>query len=60
MFPMLEMSGHRAAFINEVLYIYNNANPISDRKIDRELQRQLEMDIRGRARYHRLDQPIER
>ena len=59
MFPLLEMSGHRATFINEVLYIYNNANPISDCKIDRELQRQLEMDIRGRARYRRLDQPID-
>jgi len=60
MFPLLEMSGHRATFINEVLYIYNNANPINDCKIDRELQRQLEMDIRGRARYRRLDQPIDR
>jgi glycosyltransferase involved in cell wall biosynthesis len=56
MFPLLEMSGHRATFINEVLYIYNNANPISDCKIDRELQRQLEMDIRGRTRYRRIDQ----
>ncbi len=60
MFPLLEMSGHRSAFINEVLYIYNNANPISDSKIDRELQRQLEMHIRGRATYRRLDQPIDR
>ena len=60
MFPLLEMSGHRAKFINEVLYIYNEANPISDCKLDRELQRQLEMNIRGRASYRRLEQPIAR
>lgn len=54
MFPLLEMSGRRATFINEVHYIYNSANPINDWKIDRELQRQLEMEIRGRARYRRL------
>ena len=57
MFPMLEMSGHRAKFINEVLYIYNTANPISDYKVDRELQRSLEAAIRGQRRYDRLREP---
>ena len=60
MFPLLEMSGHRARFIDEVLYVYNDTNPISDCKIDRELQRRLEINIRGRAAYRRLDQPIVR
>jgi glycosyltransferase involved in cell wall biosynthesis len=57
MFPMLEMSGHRAKFISEVLYIYNAANPINDCKVDRQLQRSLEMAIRTRKRYDRLDGP---
>jgi glycosyltransferase involved in cell wall biosynthesis len=54
MFPLLEMSGHRAHFNPEVLYIYNAANPISDYKIDRGLQRQLETNIRSRTSYRRL------
>lgn len=54
MFPMLEMSGYRARFINEVLYIYNASNPISDCKTDRELQRSLEAAIRMQKRYDPL------
>jgi glycosyltransferase involved in cell wall biosynthesis len=51
MFPMLEMAGHRAKFISEVLYVYNAVNPISDHKADRQLQRNLETVIRLRKRY---------
>lgn len=58
MFPMLEMSGLRAKYISEVLYIYNAANPINDHKVDRELQRSLEMKIRGQRRYERLVEPV--
>jgi glycosyltransferase involved in cell wall biosynthesis len=54
MFPMLEMSGHRAKFLSEVLYVYNSANPISDCKVDRHLQRSLETVIRTQKRYDRL------
>jgi glycosyltransferase involved in cell wall biosynthesis len=54
MFPMLEMSGYRAKFISEVLYIYNEANPINDCKVDRPLQRSLETVIRMQKRYDRL------
>jgi glycosyltransferase involved in cell wall biosynthesis len=54
MFPMLEMSGHRAEFINDVLYIYNTANPINDSKVNRQLQRNLEMAIRVQKKYDRL------
>ncbi len=55
MFPMLEMSGHRAKFISEVLYIYNAANPLNDCKVDRQLQRSLETVIRMQKRYDRLE-----
>ena len=33
MFPMLEMAGNRQEFIKDVLYVYNDQNPISDHKI---------------------------
>jgi glycosyltransferase involved in cell wall biosynthesis len=58
MFPMLEMSGRRAQFIHEVLYIYNAANAISDYKVDRQLQRNLETAIRKQERYARLHEPV--
>ena len=54
MFPMLEMAGHRAKFISDILYIYNSANPISDSKVNRQLQRDLEAIIRLQKRYDRL------
>jgi glycosyltransferase involved in cell wall biosynthesis len=54
MFPMLEMSGHRAKFIGDVLYIYNAANPLNDSRVNRQLQRKLETIIRLRKRYDRL------
>jgi glycosyltransferase involved in cell wall biosynthesis len=54
MFPMLEMSGYRAKFISDVLYIYNAANPINDSKVNRQLQYNLETIIRSRKRYDRL------
>jgi glycosyltransferase involved in cell wall biosynthesis len=55
MFPMLEMARHRAKFVNEVLYIYNAVNPISDCKVDRQLQRSFEAAIRERKRYDRIE-----
>jgi glycosyltransferase involved in cell wall biosynthesis len=54
MFPMLEMSGHRAKFISDVLYTYNAANPINDSKVNRQLQQNFEMVIRTQKRYDRL------
>jgi glycosyltransferase involved in cell wall biosynthesis len=54
MFPMLEMSGPRAKFIREVLYIYNAENPLNDFKVNRALQRHLERVIRRQQRYDRL------
>jgi hypothetical protein len=47
MVPMLEMCGEgQFEFIPEVLYIYNDGNPINDHKVDR--QKQIDMDQRIR------------
>jgi hypothetical protein len=55
MFPMLEMAGHRAKFIPDILYTYNAANPINDAKVNRALQRQCETAIRQQKPYDRLE-----
>lgn len=52
MFPMLEMAseGH-FQFINEVLYIYNIQNSISDIKVDEAMQKRLSWIIRDKTVY---------
>lgn len=54
MFALMEMAGHRARFVPEVLYLYNRANPINDDKVDRSAQLRAEFEIRCKARYGRL------
>lgn len=50
-FPLLELSGFHTAFIEEVLYVYNEATPHNDYKI--HLRNQLHCDkvIRSRTKY---------
>lgn len=55
MFPMIEMAGERHAFMNEVTYIYNMANPISDQLVHTALQNKLDKFIRSMPPYQRLD-----
>jgi glycosyltransferase involved in cell wall biosynthesis len=62
MIPLLEMCApHQkngklhAQFIPDIIYIYNNRNPLSDYRIDRELQYYLETIIRGKTPYEPLD-----
>ena len=51
MFPMLEMAGDRQAFIKDLLYVYNDQNPISDHKIRRREQISAAKEIRNKNRY---------
>ena len=51
MFPMLEMAGNRQEFLNELLYVYNDQNPISDHKIRRKEQILAAKEIRRKRRY---------
>ena len=55
MWPMAEMCGpdHFCA-INEVLYIYNRLNPLSDDRVHRADQLTTEQSIRGSNSYERL------
>tara|TARA_R110002096_G_scaffold410195_1_gene609774 strand:+ start:17 stop:2599 length:2583 start_codon:yes stop_codon:yes gene_type:complete len=54
MFPMLEMAGHKAKFISDILYVYNLGNPLNDHKIDNAFQLKLEKQIRAKERYPRI------
>ncbi len=53
MFPMLEMAGPRQEFVSEILYSYNDSNPISDHKIKRKEQILAAKEIRQKKRYKR-------
>lgn len=54
MFPMIEMAGYHVRFIPEILYIYNDANPISYHH-DPSHQRKLEAYLRTLPRYEKLE-----
>lgn len=54
MFPMIEMAGERHQFISDIMYIYNDANSISDHHVSRQLQAYLAQIIKKKTRYKRL------
>jgi len=46
MFPILEMAGHEKTVFNDtILYIYNRDNPISDDKVDQQLQWSVHKEV---------------
>ena len=52
MLPMVEMSAnHHYKFVEEVLYLYNDGNPLSDHVKDKSFQRKLDLEIRAKPRY---------
>jgi glycosyltransferase involved in cell wall biosynthesis len=57
MFPMLEMAGGRFAFIDQILYIHNQANPLNDFKVNSKQQVYFERHIRNLPRYQPLACP---
>tara|TARA_R110002012_G_scaffold237633_1_gene411355 strand:- start:13 stop:765 length:753 start_codon:yes stop_codon:yes gene_type:complete len=54
MFPMLEMSGNRAKYIKDVMYVYNRQNPLNEDKINHPVQIAEEQEIRYKKKYKRL------
>ena len=51
MLPMLEMAGPRIRFVPDILYVYNNENPINDSKVNARLQLSLDREIRNKSAY---------
>lgn len=58
MVPMIEMSGGRFKCIDEVLYIYNAVNPISDMRIAGHMQGMIRDRLFVMNPYKPLAQPI--
>ena len=54
MFPMLEMSGNKSRYIDDIMYVYNLTNPINDHKVNHNLQQRLESEIRNKKPYKNL------
>ena len=48
---MLEMAGNRQEFLQDLLYVYNDQNPISDHKIRRKEQILAAKEIRRKKIY---------
>ena len=55
MFPMLEMAGNRQEFMDQVLYVYNDCNPISDHNIRRKSQIIAAKEIRIKKKYKKKE-----
>tara|TARA_R110002110_G_scaffold240307_2_gene456508 strand:+ start:1120 stop:1875 length:756 start_codon:yes stop_codon:yes gene_type:complete len=54
-FPMLEMAGHRAKYVEDVLYIYNRQNPLNEDKINHPVQLSEEREVRLKDKYDLLE-----
>ena len=55
MFPMFEMSGmEHYKFISEILYIYNESNPLNDHKVNMSSVMKTVNKIRGKQKYQKI------
>mgnify|MGYP003677573121 FL=1 len=54
-FPMLEMSGPRAHYVSDILYIYNRDNPLNEDKVDHSVQLGEEAYVRQKEKYNRRE-----
>jgi len=58
MFPMIEMARDHFTFIPNILLMYNAANSLNDHKVSKALQRRVDLTIRARPRYEKLENPF--
>ena len=55
MFPMLEMAtDEHYRFIDDVMYVYNEENPINDHKVDLTMVNDIAIKIRSKKPYNKL------
>ena len=55
MFPMLEMSGHRSHYVEEVLHVYNRSNPLNEDKVNHQKILLSEQRIRKMPKYKEVE-----
>ena len=53
--PFVEMAGHHGRYIHDILYVYNNENPIQDYKVNVNRQAAMDRFIRSKPRYARIE-----
>ena len=54
-FPMLEMAGPKAKYVEDILYIYNRSNPLNEDKINHNVQLTEEQEVRRKQKYSLLE-----
>jgi hypothetical protein len=53
---MLEMAGvEKVAFNDTILYIYNRNNPISDDKVNQQLQWDIHTEISNKKSFNKIE-----
>jgi len=57
-FPMLEMAGKRAHYIDKILHVYNRTNPANEDKVNHQLQLSIESEIRTKPKYKLIEGEI--
>jgi len=55
MFPLCELAGKRSKFLDKILYVYNNHNPLNDWRKNPTGQKGIENLLRNRERYQSLE-----
>ena len=55
-FPMLEMAEERSYFIDDIVHVYNRANPLNEDKVNHALQLSIEREVREKEVYSRLEE----
>lgn len=58
MFPMIEMARDHFTFISDILLMYNGVNGLNDHKVSKSLQRSVDLTIRARPRYEKIENPF--
>ena len=56
MYPMLEMAGQKIEYVEEVVYVYNRANPLNEDKVDHSEQLRIEAKLRQGKTYNTLEE----
>jgi hypothetical protein len=54
MLPILEMSGERCRYIDDILHVYNKENPLNVDKIKALKQSETAKEIRQKRKYNRI------
>lgn len=56
MFPIMEMAGYEKTKFNDtILYIYNRENPISDDKVNQQLQWDIHKEISDKKMFNKIE-----